>query len=146
MGPAGVRQPSNNPESHSVVLDLPDVVKSKLVLKRSRRRLEDLILIVPNRGWLGVGPEANEGRHVIVPKHGEDGEDPGRLHAFKFSLHLQRNRHPFDKPDMGKEIKKGTRGPNTNYITRTKATRKLQISLNDFRRLCILKGISFPLT
>lgn len=41
---------------------------------------------------------------------------------------------------MGKEIKKGTKGPNTKYITRTKAIRKLQISLNDFRRLCILKG------
>ncbi|KAG8988447.1 mRNA-binding ribosome synthesis protein nop7 [Tulasnella sp. 427] len=42
---------------------------------------------------------------------------------------------------MGRELKKGTKGPNSKYITRTKAIRKLQISLNDFRRLCILKGI-----
>ncbi|KAG8921895.1 mRNA-binding ribosome synthesis protein nop7 [Tulasnella sp. 417] len=42
---------------------------------------------------------------------------------------------------MGRETKKGTKGPNSKYITRTKAIRKLQISLNDFRRLCILKGI-----
>ncbi|KAG8947335.1 mRNA-binding ribosome synthesis protein nop7, partial [Tulasnella sp. 408] len=42
---------------------------------------------------------------------------------------------------MGRETKKGTKGPNSKYITRTKAIRRLQISLNDFRRLCILKGI-----
>jgi pescadillo len=42
---------------------------------------------------------------------------------------------------MAKIIKKGTRGAAANYITRTRAVRKLQISLAEFRRLCILKGI-----
>lgn len=34
----------------------------------------------------------------------------------------------------------GTSGSAKNYITRTQAVRKLQISLPDFRRLCIFKG------
>ncbi|KAJ9498251.1 mRNA-binding ribosome synthesis protein nop7 [Exophiala xenobiotica] len=42
---------------------------------------------------------------------------------------------------MGKQKKKGQAGQAKNYITRTQAVRKLQISLPDFRRLCIFKGI-----
>ncbi|KAJ5866240.1 hypothetical protein N7534_000793 [Penicillium rubens] len=42
---------------------------------------------------------------------------------------------------MAKIKKKGTSGAAKNYITRTQAVRKLQISLPDFRRLCIFKGI-----
>ncbi|KAK1156474.1 hypothetical protein AOXY_G25452 [Acipenser oxyrinchus oxyrinchus] len=41
----------------------------------------------------------------------------------------------------GVEKKKYERGAATNYITRNKARKKLQLSLADFRRLCILKGI-----
>ena len=42
---------------------------------------------------------------------------------------------------MAKLKKKGKAGQAKNYITRTQAVRKLQISLPDFRRLCIFKGI-----
>jgi pescadillo protein len=38
-------------------------------------------------------------------------------------------------------IRTGTSGAARNYITRTRAVKKLQISLPDFRRLCIFKGI-----
>ncbi|KAI1334119.1 Pescadillo N-terminus-domain-containing protein [Xylariaceae sp. FL0016] len=44
---------------------------------------------------------------------------------------------------MGRIKKKGEAGNAKNYITRTQAVKKLQISLPDFRRLCIWKGI-FP--
>lgn len=37
--------------------------------------------------------------------------------------------------------KKGTSGNAKNFITRTQAVKKLQVSLADFRRLCIFKGI-----
>ncbi|KAJ1324413.1 pescadillo [Microdochium nivale] len=43
----------------------------------------------------------------------------------------------------GERKKKGTSGNAKNYITRTQAVKKLQLSLPDFRKLCIWKGI-FP--
>ncbi|RLN63667.1 hypothetical protein BBJ28_00018658 [Nothophytophthora sp. Chile5] len=42
---------------------------------------------------------------------------------------------------FGKEQRKGLRGSAANYITRSQALKRLQISLKDFRRLCILKGV-----
>ncbi len=36
---------------------------------------------------------------------------------------------------MGKKIKKGKQGPSTLFISRSKAIKKLQITLKDFRRL-----------
>jgi pescadillo len=44
-------------------------------------------------------------------------------------------------PKKQLKLKKGTRGEVTKYITRSKAIRNLGLSLKDFRRICILKGI-----
>ena len=41
----------------------------------------------------------------------------------------------------GKKQKAGTQGAVSEYIPRTRAIKRLQITLRDFRRLCILKGI-----
>ena len=40
-----------------------------------------------------------------------------------------------------KAKQKGKAGDAVNYITRSQALKKLQLSLADFRRLCILKGV-----
>lgn len=42
---------------------------------------------------------------------------------------------------MAKQDKKGVKGSAQKYISRSRAVRKLQISLALFRRLCILKGV-----
>ena len=40
-----------------------------------------------------------------------------------------------------RKIKAGKRGEVIKYVSRAKAIRKLQLSLKDFRKLCILKGV-----
>lgn len=42
---------------------------------------------------------------------------------------------------MLNQRKRNKKGLNSSYITRARALRKLQVSLADFRKLCILKGI-----
>jgi pescadillo protein len=40
-----------------------------------------------------------------------------------------------------RKVKAGKKGESAKYISRAKAIRKLQLSLKDFRKLCILKGV-----
>ena len=45
-----------------------------------------------------------------------------------------------DPDDSPTRVDKGKAGAAKAYVTRSAAVKKLQISLADFRRLCILKG------
>lgn len=58
-----------------------------------------------------------------------------------FVRNYQRHHLRGKRTNMGPIKKKGESGNAKNFITRTKAIRKLQVSLADFRRLCIFKGI-----
>ena len=42
---------------------------------------------------------------------------------------------------MGRLIKKNSKGLNSKFITRAKAIKRLQLSIKDFRKLSILKGV-----
>lgn len=42
---------------------------------------------------------------------------------------------------MGRKTKRGTKGIAAQYLTRASSLKKLQLSLADFRRLCIIKGV-----
>jgi len=42
---------------------------------------------------------------------------------------------------QSKKVKSGTYGTVSEYVGRTRAIKRLQLSISDFRRLCILKGI-----
>ena len=42
---------------------------------------------------------------------------------------------------QGKRLKPGSHGTVSEFVGRTKAVKRLQVSLRDFRRLCILKGV-----
>ena len=42
---------------------------------------------------------------------------------------------------MGRKIKAGVKGEASQYKTRSNAIRDMQVTLQDFRRLCILKGV-----
>jgi len=47
------------------------------------------------------------------------------------------------RSEMGRLRVKGKAGAAKNYTTRSAAVKKLQCSLADFRRLCILKGVQY---
>ena len=76
---------------------------------------------------------------VTSNKYGEKGRRTVKPKSIKTkSIHLSSTRK---LARMGKDQKKGHSGSAASYYTRSQALRKLQITLRDFRRLCILRGI-----
>ena len=71
-------------------------------------------------------------------RYAERNERRGRTKPKKHSGKIQGAR--LEKM-QGKRQKAGTHGTASEYVGRTKAIKRLQLSLRDFRRLCILKGI-----
>mmetsp|Transcript_37597 Transcript_37597/g.106192 ORF Transcript_37597/g.106192 Transcript_37597/m.106192 type:complete len:611 (-) Transcript_37597:156-1988(-) len=59
----------------------------------------------------------------------------------KKKKHSKKNPRGTKKKDKIHGTKAGTKGESAAYITRAQALSKLQVSLADFRKLCILKGI-----
>lgn len=72
--------------------------------------------------------------HLIICRNGQK-----NFRAAHLISHTELERK--QKQIKMKVKKKGTTGNAKNFVTRTQAIKRLQVSLADFRRLCIFKGI-----
>jgi hypothetical protein len=73
-----------------------------------------------------------------IMRYFNDGGEIGTVHSDKHKQNLSISTSIV----MGRLKVKGKAGAAKNYVTRSAAVKKLQCSLADFRRLCILKGIA----
>lgn len=104
---------------------------------QGRKSLEQLETASRNRQAVGRAEIKKVAYRRYKEKFRKRSLDPPAQNYYPY----HRSQFPGPIIKMGRIKRKGETGNAKNFITRTQAVKKLQLSLPDFRKLCIWKGI-----